>query len=1022
MKNKKTALIVLALAILILPAAWLAAGRNADADVPVAQDGILDLSRWDFDADGVVPLRGQWELYPGQFVSPGSNELPNAAERRIADVPGDWNRLLGANAGKGRGYATYRLRILLPPSDRLYGVKTINIRSSNRIYVNGIEIGSNGSPAATKATAKERNVPYTGFFAVSADTIEMLVQVSNYSYYSGGIVYPMLFGDAASIASNDTRRHTADWLAVAGFSVAILFFASSYLLRKNEARTLFIMGGMSLCSLIYVVTHGEKLIDDIWPSLPYELVLRLQVGAAIAFYFLLIQYVSGFLKTAPGRGFNRVCQWAAAAMLAADVFVPDLFVHSEWAVLVFMLSVTFMGYAVLVLSGSLIRRAPSSGLAALNIATLSIAMIGSLLDAYGIRQSSFLVSCGFFLFLVFQALQVAFKAAAANRDNELLTRRLLTLDGLKDEFLAHTSHELRTPLHGMINIASSLSEGAAGELNESQRRQIDMIADAGKRLSLLVNDILDFSSLEHHTISYRPTAVHLPSVVQAVVALLEPMTAGKPVAIVRALSAGMPLLRADEERLRQVLFNLLGNAVKFTARGQIRIGAETVGNVVRIAIEDTGLGIRRERLASLFEFYRPGGGSDGGATGRGLGLGISKRLVELGGGTISVDSEPGQGSCFAFTVPVWELDGEELSDSASLEVAAAAEAASLSAAIGDAPTAQERTAAGGIRGNVMIVDDDPVNLQVLKNLLSPLHRIVTFRDPLEAWQSLSAGESADLVVTDWSMPEMSGLELTRKIREVYALGELPVLLLTARNLPNDPGEAFTAGINDFLAKPVDGDELRIRVQALLELRSSIRTTVATEMAFLQAQIKPHFLFNALNTAISFSPVNPDKTTELLMELSDYLHGSFNFHNRDRLTPLRNEWQLVQSYLALEKARFEERMQIEMTADADMSAMLPPLTIQPIVENAVRHGIMQKVEGGTISVRVKQASGLLTVEVSDDGVGMTPETLDKLLLGKAERQGVGLRNIQKRLLLLYGKGLTIKSEPNKGTIVRFEVPL
>ncbi|MEK0315401.1 ATP-binding protein [Cohnella sp. 56] len=1021
MKSRKFAIAAIALAILILPAAWLAAGRTTNAPIPSAQGGVLDLRQWDFAEAGAVPLQGEWELYPGQLLTPGSAPSGGGAEGRIAVVPGTWNRLIGEDRPRSLGFATYRLRILVSPRTQVYGIKTTNIRSANRIYVNGTEIGTGGLPASSKTASKERNIPYSGFFTDSSGTIDMLVQVSNYSYSSGGIIYPILFGDGESIASLERRKHTADWLAVAGFSVAILFFACSYLLRRNEARTLSILGGMSFCSLVYVMTHGEKLIGQIWQDIPNDIMLRLQVGSAIAFYLLLLQYISSFLQSKFERLFTRFSQWTSAAGLLADAFVPDLFVYRAWAALIFVLSVVYMGYAVLVMALSVARRTPRAGLATLNIATLSIAMIGSLLDAYGIRQSLFLVYCGFFLFLVCQALQVAVEAARANRDNELLNRRLLTLDGLKDEFLAHTSHELRTPLHGMINIASSLADGAAGPLNEPQRSQARMIAEAGRRLSLLVNDILDFSSLKHHTIQYRPSAVHLPSVVQSVTALVEPMAAGKPIAFVRSWPADLPLLHADEERLRQVLFNLLGNAVKFTSSGEIRIKADRVKDQVCVAVEDTGIGIEQERLATLFEFYRPGDDpARPEARGTGLGLGIVKRLVELGGGTISVTSEAGKGSRFAFTLPASGEPGTQEQSDARGEAAAAAE----STAPPDRADAEpdERPHDGADGGSVMIVDDDPVNLQVLQNLLSPRHRVVAFSNPSEAWQALAAGEAVDLVVTDWSMPEMSGLALTRMIREVYALGELPVLLLTARSYSSDLKEGFASGINDFLTKPVDADELRIRVQALLELRASIRRTVATEIAFLQAQIKPHFLFNALNTAISFSPVNPAKTTELLMELSDYLRGSFNFQNRDRLTPLQNEWQLVHSYLALEKARFEERLRIEMTADADMRAMLPPLSIQPIVENAVRHGIMQHNEGGTIRISVVQADGRLSVEVSDDGVGMSPQTQERLLTGRSERQGVGLTNIHKRLLLLYGKGLTVESELNKGTTVKFEVPL
>jgi sensor histidine kinase YesM len=204
------------------------------------------------------------------------------------------------------------------------------------------------------------------------------------------------------------------------------------------------------------------------------------------------------------------------------------------------------------------------------------------------------------------------------------------------------------------------------------------------------------------------------------------------------------------------------------------------------------------------------------------------------------------------------------------------------------------------------------------------------------------------------------------------------------------------------------------------MRRSAEHAVRSELAFLQAQIKPHFLYNALNTIITFSLEEPQTAHDLLLHLSRYLRGSFDFKSRERLVPLRKELELAEAYLQIERARFGERLRVRVKADGAADCLLPPLTLQPLVENAVRHGIMKKEDGGTVTVSARTDTEYTTLTVEDDGVGMPDWAQASVTSDDEGRGGVGLRNIHQRMMKLFGTGVEMETGAG-GTKITIRIP-
>jgi class 3 adenylate cyclase/anti-sigma regulatory factor (Ser/Thr protein kinase) len=278
---------------------------------------------------------------------------------------------------------------------------------------------------------------------------------------------------------------------------------------------------------------------------------------------------------------------------------------------------------------------------------------------------------------------------------------------------------------------------------------------------------------------------------------------------------------ADENRLQQILYNLIGNAIKFTLEGSVQLTAESVGDQAKVHVSDTGIGIDPAQLERIFESFTQADGSvarEFGGTG--LGLTITRQLVELHGGEIDVQSEPGQGSDFSFTLPL-AREGMVTTSDVDADIAEhemiSARTATISPTSGTVMNVPAPGSAnGGVR--ILIVDDEPINHQVLRNHLSKQPtQIVSAMNGQEALDKIENQHPFDLVLLDIMMPHMSGYEVCRKIRERYLPSELPVIMVTAKNQTSDLVEGLNTGANDYLGKPFSRDEFLARMTTHLNL-------------------------------------------------------------------------------------------------------------------------------------------------------------------------------------------------------------
>jgi signal transduction histidine kinase/class 3 adenylate cyclase len=427
----------------------------------------------------------------------------------------------------------------------------------------------------------------------------------------------------------------------------------------------------------------------------------------------------------------------------------------------------------------------------------------------------------------------------ANFEAERANVELRRLDTLKDEFLANTSHELRTPLHGILGLSEAVLQ-ADDALRPESRERLALVIASGRRLTALVNDILDFSKLRHHELALREKNLDLSRAVTFALAVAEPLVASKDLTIRSECDPDL-LVRADENRLQQILTNLLGNAVKFTERGEVVVRAERRGGRIFVAVSDTGIGIAEGARDRIFRSFEQADGSTSRSYGgTGLGLAVTKKLVELHGGQLAVDSTLGEGSTFTFDLAAADAlapsDAPARADSgadrgsvflratpamtdAELTATSAAIAASSAAILSN----RASSAPPPPRGRLLVADDDPVNLEVLRAQLEPAgYEVVAARDGLEAVEAIAHGSVFDGVLLDVMMPRLTGHEAAERIRAVHPHGTLPIVMLTAKSRPEDAVVGLRAGATDYLGKPFHREELLQRIDTHLRAGRTAR--------------------------------------------------------------------------------------------------------------------------------------------------------------------------------------------------------
>jgi two-component system sensor histidine kinase ChiS len=857
---------------------------HTEKNVPTAVKGVLDLRNWDFEKDGMIKLDGEWEFYDNKLYMPYDFQSDSKVGMRFGKLPGVFEH---------QGYCTYRLKILMNNNDDLYSVKADYIQGAFELLADNRLITSVGRVGETKNEMVLQRTPALGSFYVENGQSYLLLRISNF-YNQYAYIDTVVLGESSEITAMRENKLALD-LFIIGCTImaAIYSFAVFINRRKDKAQLYFAM----ICIIIAIRTLlvGEGFIISLLPNFDYDFFTKLKIWTFYSYIPFIILFIYYSYKKTFSIKFIKTSNYLALLYALIVILLPiKYYIYYLLPFELFALMSLF--YMMFKLSKKCPNKEETDYIVLIGLFALIITRINDILYEYSIIITGSFASLGILVFIIANYYVMAKRQANELSRVENISVKLKSLDHLKDDFLAMTSHELKTPLNGIIGLTEGIVNNKNASLDEELREDLFLVNSSAKRLSNLVNDMMTFSKLKNNKVVLHRKPVNISNVVEMVMKFSQISLNNKKVAFTNSIDLNTPYVFGDEDRIQQILYNLLSNAIKFTHSGQITISYSVKNSFVYIYVTDTGIGIPKQKLNDIFTRYEQVEGVSDKYGGTGVGLYVTKELIEIQGGSIKVSSVMGEGSEFAFTLPL--CTNEQLKSCPSESVCKKndrndEEILAKSLNIIELKPSKLTISKDNVKKiineninstskdkyKILIVDDEYVNLKVLKNFLSSsTFEVLQASGGKEALQLVEENSDLDLVILDMMMPDILGYEVCQIIREKQSAFELPVLIMTADSKLENMVISFECGANDYLKKPFNINELLCRINTLITLKHSVNGALALVHEISIAENKVEKLrIESVETSRELDQLvaNDKVKTEFLANMSHELRTPLN---------------------------------------------------------------------------------------------------------------------------------------------------
>src|SRR5690625_1172514 len=687
-----------------------------------AESVLLDVSDDQQSKGFYIDLDGEWNFFEQELLTPNEVKEENqAGKSSIVSLPASFE----TQTGDVNSFGTYRTRIKIPKEyvgERL----AIHIPfqySAYTLYIDQTKIAENGVVGQDTTSHTAEMAPKTGYFIAEADEFLLTMQVSSFDHIRGGFENSIYLGEAQVV---DQKFNIDMFVTIFIIGLFMVLFS----LNRRQEHVFFIFGIFAMLIAVRALFAVPFYYTTLFLNMSWLWGTRLEYilteATSMMYVILLWKWHEQEFSKKVMYGLVAVhIGLIVTTLFTQPVVFQTLFFN------VFYLAVPTFFYLIYVISKSIRKNNRNAKVNLIGMGIIFLAFFNDFALGQGWYQSVPLMLPAVGVYVVIHVILMSKNFAASirkteqqnkelvalNASNEELTSQLQAEMKQKDNFLANTSHELRNPLHGIINIAQPLLQNRSNHLDEKAQKDLTLQLTIGHHMARTLEDLLDITRLKEHRIRLQRDRIDLQAVTSGVVDMLKVLIENKNIKMEVQIPNDLPSVAADKNRLIQILFNLLHNAVKYTDEGMITIDADVQDEMAHIHISDTGIGMDEQTLQTVFDAYKQDDSSIT-AVGGGLGLGLSicRQLVEMHGGRITVSSSLGEGSVFTFTLPLADasFEGQVVQSTPTMEISEFVFKETPVAMHSMMETLTNNTTTS-YEPRILAIDDDLVNLHVLTN-------------------------------------------------------------------------------------------------------------------------------------------------------------------------------------------------------------------------------------------------------------------------------------------------------------------
>jgi signal transduction histidine kinase/DNA-binding NarL/FixJ family response regulator len=800
---------------------------------PEAVNGILDLSEWDFEKNGIIDLRGEWEFYWNRFFSPEDfckEVLPEKSG--VINVPGIWNDFkIDGNKIGAEGFATYRLVIKLRTTEKYLAIKLFQISSAYNLFINGNKIISLGEIGISKSLMIPVRTPITEMVEVNSDRLEIIIQVSNFHDKNSGFYYHAPYIGYEYQINEKKEQDIIFQVFLFGSILIISFYhLCLFLLYKKDISALF-FSALCFCLSIRQVFTGNVLLINIMFNVPWAIIQKidyLSFYLAAPFFLLFIYYIFKDIQ-------SRIPVSVFLVLISIHVLIVlfgSPMIISYTLISYHIITLLVIAYIIIILIHGLFY-SDDAALILGGFLIVALTVINDLLYSSQLIHTMYLAPFGILVFIIIQSILLSIRFSNAyyqveryskkleeytDRLEKKVKERTLQLKkatDAKSDFFVNLTHEIRTPLTLINNhLEKYIEEKGENEVSDILRKNFI-------KLKTDMNNFFDYEKLSRGIITYNnDQIVNCSDILEEIIKLFSQTAGIKKIIIKKEIKENL-YLKLDPIALERIIMNLLDNAIKYTEPGGfVTVKLDSINTYVQLKVTDTGIGISKKDMENIFKPYYQIIHKKRNIQGMGMGLNIVKKILDESGGRIEIESEPGKGSSFMIKFKKYAISEDDKISGFNLSEKSVQ-------LFRDAVPGKEVYLPG--RYNILLVEDNPDMLAFIHGALKKLYNVYYTKNGREAMDRIQYIPLPDLIISDIMMDEMDGYEFCSSLSEHEKYNTIPFIFLTAKTSSEDRLKGLVSGAVDFIMKPFDIEVLLAKIESLFKTFESQKMKSRIEM-------------------------------------------------------------------------------------------------------------------------------------------------------------------------------------------------